>query len=77
MYLTCNHNLLFHASVPLNEDRTFRKVKIRGRAFSGRALLDRIDEFVRQSHWSSSDHPEHKEAVDYMWYLWCGPTHLS
>ena len=73
MYLTCNHNLLFHASVPLNEDRTFRKVKIRGRAFSGRALLDRIDEFVRQSHWSSSDHPEHKEAVDYMWYLWCGP----
>ena len=73
MYLCCNRNLLFHASVPLNEDKTFRKVMIQGKAYSGRALLDRIDELVRESHWSSSEHPEHQDAIDYIWYLWCGP----
>ena len=73
MYLTYNHNLLFHASVPLNEDRTFRKVRIGKKSYSGRAMMDRVDEFVRLAHWSSADNKEHEEAVDFMWYLWCGP----
>ena len=36
-------------------------------------MMDRVDEFVRRAHWSSADHAEHEEAVDFMWYLWCGP----
>ena len=73
MYLTYNHNLLFHASVPLNEDKTFRKVRVGKKMYTGKAMMDRVDEFVRLAHWSSADQPEHKEAIDYMWYLWCGP----
>ena len=30
MYLVSNSNLLYHASVPLNEDGSFKHVKIRG-----------------------------------------------
>lgn len=73
MYLVYNHNLLFHASVPLNEDRSFKKVRIGKKHYAGRAMMDRVDEFVRRAHWSSADHAEHEEAVDFMWYLWCGP----
>ena len=73
MYLTYNHNLLFHASVPLNKDKSFRKVRIGKKLYAGRALMDRVDEFVRLAHWTARDQEEHEEAVDFMWYLWCGP----
>ena len=33
MYLVSNSNLLYHASVPLNEDGSFKHVKIRGKDF--------------------------------------------
>lgn len=36
MYLLCNSNLLYHASVPMNEDGSFRHVKIRGKKYWGR-----------------------------------------
>lgn len=73
MYLTYNRNLLYHASIPLNEDKSFRKVLVGKKRYAGRQMMDRIDEYVRLAHWSSSDHPDHRNAIDYMWYLWCGP----
>ena len=35
MYLVSNSNLLYHASVPLNEDGSFKHVKIRGKEYWG------------------------------------------
>ena len=70
IYLVCNNNLLFHASIPLNADGTFKKVAIQGGQYSGRALLDKVDQLVREAYFDSEvgDFP-----LDYMWYLWCGP----
>lgn len=36
MYLVCNGNLLFHASVPMNEDATFKEVVINGKSYKGK-----------------------------------------
>lgn len=49
MYLVCNGNLLYHASVPMNADGSFRDVTIMGETFHGRALLDRIDHLIREA----------------------------
>lgn len=73
MYLSRNKNLMFHASIPLTADGHFREVKVADETFSGRALFDRLDTLVQTACRSNSDVPGREEAVDYMWYLWCGP----
>lgn len=72
-YLARNNNLMFHASIPLNEDGSFKQVKIMGEYFAGKSLLDRLDALVQLACRKSSEMTEEKQyAVDYMWYLWCG-----
>ena len=72
-YLARNNNLLFHASIPLNEDGSFKTVVINGEPFSGRALLDRLDRLVQHACRKGDDeNPIKRYSVDYMWYLWCG-----
>jgi fructose-1,6-bisphosphatase-3 len=72
-YLARNNNLMFHASIPLNEDGSFKQVKIMGEYFAGKSLLDRLDALVQVACRKSSEMSEEKQyAVDYMWYLWCG-----
>lgn len=77
-YLARNSNLLYHASIPLNEDGSFKKVEVMGEYYSGKKLLDRLDQLVqiacRKSH---ENNEEKKYSVDYMWYLWCGPDSPS
>ncbi|MDE6369644.1 MAG: fructose-1,6-bisphosphatase [Muribaculaceae bacterium] len=72
-YLARNNNLMYHASIPLEADGSFRKVSVLGSQFSGRELLDRLDELVQIACRIGSDDPDRSAAVDYMWYLWCGP----
>ena len=67
-----NSNLLFHASVPLNEDGTLKEVDIRGEKFKGRALLDKIGMVMRSAFNTDTEADERQFAVDYFWYLWCG-----
>lgn len=72
-YLARNNNLLYHASIPLNEDGTFKKVEIMGEQFAGKQLLDRLDELVQCACRKSTELTDEKRyAIDYMWYLWCG-----
>lgn len=47
MYLVCNSNLLYHASVPLNEDGSFKHVNICGKEYWGKNLLDKIDQLIQ------------------------------
>ncbi len=71
MYKIANGNLLYHASIPLTENGAFKKVAIGKEYFSGKALLDKIDEVVRTAYFAEPG-PEKEFAKDYMWYLWCG-----
>lgn len=70
MYLVFNHNLLFHGCVPMNPDGSFTEVTICGKTAAGRALYDLCDSIVRTAYYGSGKAKE--EAVDAMWYLWCG-----
>ena len=73
MYLACNRNLLFHASLPMTEDKQFKEVLVGKKRYKGRQLMDKIDEMARLAHSTNSQDSQHQSAVDYMWYLWCGP----
>lgn len=78
-YLARNNNLLYHASVPLNPDGTFKEVEVKGERFHGKALLDRLDLLVQtacRKPWKEADEQKRKD-IDYMWYLWCGPDSPS
>lgn len=70
MYLTYNHNLLFHGCIPLHENGDFKGIRLEGKNYSGPALLDFYDEQVRKSY----GHPEKRTdfPTDLLWYLWCG-----
>ena len=72
MYTVCNSNLLFHASVPLNEDGTLKGICVDGVSYKGKALLDRVDQLVRTAYFETEETPEQQFAMDYVWYLWCG-----
>ncbi|MCQ2214580.1 MAG: fructose-1,6-bisphosphatase [Bacteroidales bacterium] len=73
LFLTRNNNLLYHASVPLNADGTFKKVVIEGVEYSGKKLMEKIDSVVRDAYFEKSNISAKNYALDYMWYLWCGP----
>ncbi len=72
MYTVNNSNLLFHASVPLNADGTLKDVIIRGKAYKGKALLEKVGHLVRTAFFTEEENEDKKFARDYVWYLWCG-----
>jgi fructose-1,6-bisphosphatase-3 len=73
MYLVVNSNLLYHASVPLDADGSFKHVKIGGKEYWGRTLLDKVDQLTRIAYFGEEREEEKAFARDYIWYLWCGP----
>lgn len=73
MYAVSNGNLLYHASIPLNEDGTLKAVDIRGQRLSGRKMLDAIGAIVHSAFNDDTDPDERAYATDYFWYLWSGP----
>ncbi len=74
LYLVRNSNLLFHGSVPLNEDGSFKVLNIQGKDYSGKALFDKIDQIVRQAYYETEKSATKQFAQDFVWYLWCGPV---
>ena len=73
MYGIFNSNLLFHASVPMNEDGTLKPVVVEGMEVKGRDLLERTEQLVRLTFDEGADAALRERARDYFWYLWCGP----
>lgn len=73
MYQVCNSNLLFHASIPMNADGSFKQVHILDQEYAGKALLDKVDQLVREAYFKTGEPEELSFASDYLWYLWCGP----
>ncbi len=75
MYLKVNSNLLYHGCIPVNEDGTFKKVKIgsSGKEYSGKSYFDRLEILVREGYFHKNN-PEGKlYGMDLTWYLWTGP----
>lgn len=74
MYAVYNNNLLFHASVPLDEDGKLKEVEIvPGTKCSGKDLMYNIGMLIRSAFQSDSTPEERNYAIDYFLYLWCGP----
>ena len=71
MYKTINGNLLFHGCIPLDKNGKLQSVNIAGRQYSGKALLDKLDEIANKSYFLPVG-SERDYAADFMWYLWCG-----
>lgn len=72
MYNVCNSNLLFHASMPLNEDGSLKEASIGDRKYKGKELLNKVGQLIRTAYFADKDNEEKDFAVDYVWYLWCG-----
>ena len=73
MYGIYNSNLLYHASVPLNEDGSLHEVSVAGQHVKGVALLERVEQMIRSAYDVGSESEERQVGIDYFWYLWCGP----
>lgn len=73
MFKVCNSNLLFHASIPLNADGSFKQVDVMGTPFAGKELLTEIGSLMRSAFNPEAPADMRRYAVDYYLYLWCGP----
>ncbi len=73
LYKTYNGNLLFHGSIPLNEDGSFKEVQIYGETYKGKALYDALEAYVRRAFYAV-DHEEQEKGRDILWYIWAGPN---
>ena len=73
MYRIYNGNLLYHGCVPMNEDGSFTKVNIYGKEYSGKALFDVLEAYVRKAFFAA-DESEREKSADIMWYIWTAPN---
>ena len=79
LFLVKNNCLLYHAAIPMNADGSFTEVDVCGQKVRGKALLERIERIIRDAYYGDTtpETPKQKHefspALDYMWYLWCGP----
>ena len=83
MYAIHNSNLLFHASIPLNDDGSLKEVEIYpGKKYSGKDLMHNIGMLIRAAFQTTNsasgelasapeEYPR-EYARDYFLYLWCG-----
>ena len=70
LYLKYNGNLLIHGCVPVDENGEMESMEIKGETFKGRELLDKFEEYLRQSFANKENTDD--LATDIVWYLWTG-----
>ena len=72
-YKIANNNLLFHGCIPMTKNGEFDAMRVNGQVYSGKSLMDYLTNMTTQAYYGDADGSEHLAAVDFMWYLWCGP----
>lgn len=72
MYLKYNSNLLFHACIPMDTNGEFSELYVEDGYYKGRALMDKIDNIVRQAYYDRKNVEINKKHRDFIWYLWAG-----
>ena len=75
MYRIVNENLLYHGCIPMDESGNFVPMTTSDGSFMGKELMDYINKKAHDAFFlDSRDYPKEKQdAVEIMWYLWCGP----
>ena len=75
MYRIVNENLLYHGCIPMDESGNFVPMTTSDGSFMGKELMDYINKKAHDAFFlDGRDDPKKKQdAVDLMWYLWCGP----
>lgn len=73
MYKCCNSNLLYHGCIPMKENGEFDELNMKGIIYSGKRMLDYIEDVVKMAYFLPEDDPNKEWCMDFMWYLWCGP----
>ena len=71
IYLIANKNLLVHGCIPLDSKGDFMSMKINGKEYKGRELMDQMDSYARKGFFYKKS-PEKQFGMDIMWYLWTG-----
>ncbi|WP_338969212.1 fructose-1,6-bisphosphatase [Fusobacterium nucleatum] len=72
MYLKYNSNLLFHACIPMEPNGEFSELFVEDGYYKGKALMDKIDNIVRQAYYDRKNVEVNKKHRDFIWYLWAG-----
>lgn len=67
VYTCHNGALLFHASVPLEEDGSFKKITFENETYSGKDYFDYVDRRARRAYFDRNI-----ADLDFMYFLWCG-----
>ena len=70
LYLCYNQNLYYHGCVPFNSDGTFRKVRLKGEEYSGKALYDFLEAYARKGYFLTSNIEEKRYGQDIIWFIW-------
>lgn len=63
MYKSINGNLLFHGCIPLDRNGQLQSVIIAGREYSGKAMLDKLDEIANKAYFTQAGESEHTPAI--------------
>ena len=69
MYKIFNSNLLYHGCVPLDENGDFKKVRIFGNEYSGKALYDVLEHYARKGYYSRNEENKQR-GMDILYYIW-------
>lgn len=73
MYAIYNSNLLYHASLPLNEDGSLKEVLVKDKKYKGRELFHQIGMTIREGFNDDTSDTDRDYARDFFLFLWCGP----
>ena len=69
LYKVYNNNLLYHGCLPMDETGKFLKVNIYGKNYSGKALYDVLETYVRKAYFAI-DEVEREKGRDILWFIW-------
>ena len=69
LYKVFNNNLLYHGCLPMDENGKFVKVNIYGKNYSGKALYDILEMYVRKAFFAIDD-TEREKGRDILWFIW-------
>ena len=72
IYTISNGNLLIHGCIPLNPDTSFMSMKLQGKMYTGRELMDKMESLAREGYFFKENTEQKKYGMDIMWYMWTG-----
>ena len=69
LYKIYNNNLLYHGCIPLKPDGSMEEVPIYGKKYSGKALYDVLETYIRKAFFAV-DPSEKEKGKDILWFIW-------